>query len=94
MSQVQERNFVIKKLLYQSKNRGCKETDLLLGRFADNALLGMTESELEDYASILTQTDADIVDWVTGKSIVPKELQNSTMAKLLDFSHHTFMDLD
>lgn len=90
----QESNFVIKKLLYQSKNRGCKETDLLLGSFADNALLKMAQSELEEYALILTQTDADIVDWITGKSDVPKELQNSTMAKLLDFSHHTFLTLD
>lgn len=89
-----ENNFVIKKLLYQSKNRGCKETDLLLGSFADNALLKMAQSELEEYALILTQTDADIVDWITGKSDVPKELQNSTMAKLLDFSHHTFLTLD
>lgn len=73
----------IKKLAYRSKNRGCKETDLLLGRFADEHLAQMSFAELEQYAIILDQTDADIVSWIMGHTEVPNHLRNSVMNKLL-----------
>ena len=73
----------IKKLLYRSKNRGCKETDLLLGRFAENHLAQMCWAELDQYATILDQTDADIVSWIMGHTEVPNHLRSSMMNKLL-----------
>jgi antitoxin CptB len=78
--------YLKKKLLYQSKNRGCKETDLILGQFADCFLSQMTSTELESYTVILQQTDADIVDWITRNTEVPQELQSSVMQKLLNFN--------
>jgi succinate dehydrogenase flavin-adding protein (antitoxin of CptAB toxin-antitoxin module) len=80
-----EKNILIKKLLYKSKNRGCKETDLILGKFADRHLEAMTKEEQKDFAKILAQNDADIYDWVTKKSFPPLDLQSEVMDKLLDF---------
>jgi succinate dehydrogenase flavin-adding protein (antitoxin of CptAB toxin-antitoxin module) len=79
---------MIKKLLYQSKNRGCKETDLLLGKFAEHYLHKMNDDELRIFAMILDQTDLDIVSWVMGTSAVPEFLRSSVMQKLLDFDLH------
>ncbi|MES2215183.1 MAG: succinate dehydrogenase assembly factor 2 [Pseudomonadota bacterium] len=77
--------YFVKKLLYQSKHRGCKETDLLLGKFADQFLHNMENKELEDYATILMQTDADIVDWIMDRADVPKGLESEVMKKLVKF---------
>lgn len=57
-----------KKLVYQSNNRGCKETDLILSNFSKAALAGMNHTELQEYQYFLSQPDADIWDWVNEKS--------------------------
>jgi len=86
---LQSSDHLTKKLLYQSNHRGCKETDVLLGNFANNFLYQMTNSELEDYAMILEQTDSDIVDWIMGKAEVPNNMHSAVMTKLLEFSQGT-----
>ena len=52
-----------KKNLYQSQNRGCKETDLILRKFAEKYLDTMDEIELKQFQHILDASDADIYDW-------------------------------
>ena len=83
-----ERDYLTKKLIYQSKNRGCKETDILLGKFADQFLHEMSIEDLHNYETILQQNDADIVDWITHKAPVPDIVNNDAMKKLLSY-HNT-----
>ncbi len=77
-----------KKLLYRSKNRGSKETDLIFGRFAELYLEDMDESELLDYNILLNQTDSDIVSWVMGRQKVPSGMPQNLMNKLLSMKLH------
>ena len=56
----------IKRLRYRSWHRGCKETDLLLGRFADEKLALLTPPQLAVYERLLEESDADIWDWLNG----------------------------
>jgi antitoxin CptB len=58
---------LIKRLRYRSWHRGCKETDLILGRFADSVLDNLSPASLEIYEKLLNENDADIWDWVRGK---------------------------
>lgn len=77
---------LVKKLLYQSKNRGCRETDIILGQFAEQYLSSMSEIELKEYERILQLQDVDIYDWVTKKKSLPAtELASPVMRKLLNF---------
>jgi succinate dehydrogenase flavin-adding protein (antitoxin of CptAB toxin-antitoxin module) len=85
MNQTQK-NIFIKKLLYQSKNRGCKETDLILGKFANRFLLDADKESLRDFAMILEQDDTDIYDWVTQKILPPPHLDSKVMQSLLKFN--------
>lgn len=66
-----EQELLLKKLIYQSNNRGCKETDVILGNFSKNALGKMSEPELNDYQYFLSQLDADIWNWVNDISQAP-----------------------
>jgi antitoxin CptB len=79
------KDIFLKQLLYRSNNRGCKETDILLGNFAKKYLNNMTDQELQDFAIILEQDDVEILDWITGKDNPPEKLNNSVMYKLLSF---------
>ncbi len=81
----QKREQIIKKLLYQSCNRGCKETDLIIGRFAKENLAKMTNEELDSFSELLQFSDADIYDWYTKKKSLPKDRSNSVIVKLLNF---------
>ncbi|MDF2965738.1 MAG: succinate dehydrogenase assembly factor 2 [Rickettsiaceae bacterium] len=56
----------IKRLIYRSKNRGCKENDLLLGNFAEAYLHELVEGEIELYQDFIEESDNDILSWLTG----------------------------
>jgi antitoxin CptB len=58
----------LKRLHYRSVHRGCKETDLVLGRFAQAALSGLEPPMIAVYERLLDENDVDIWDWLTGKS--------------------------
>ena len=74
-----------KKLLYQSCNRGCKETDLIIGQYAKFNLDKMSVNDLIEFEKILQFNDADIYDWYTKKKPVPKEFTSELMLNILKF---------
>lgn len=81
----QNRRLFIKKLIYKSCYRGCKETDLIIGRFAKDNLEKMSDVELQEFSSILDMLDTDIYDWFTGKKNVPSKYQSETLSKLINY---------
>ncbi len=64
-----DREVLIKKLIYQSNHRGCKETDFILGDFANENCEKMTSDELEIYAELLLEHDWDIYNLITSGRI-------------------------
>jgi antitoxin CptB len=65
----------LKRLIYRSWHRGCKETDLILGRFANNGLPNLPPAMLDLYEALLEENDADIWNWLTGKAHTPEEYE-------------------
>lgn len=63
----------IKRLRYRSSHRGCKETDLILGRFAEESLANLSAEELALYEQLLDEDDAHIWDWLVGNSPAPEK---------------------
>ena len=59
---------IMKRLHYRSWHRGCKETDLVLGAFADRHLPTLSPELLALYEALLEEDDADIWAWLTGKN--------------------------
>lgn len=62
-----------KKLRYRSKFRGCKETDILLGNFAESGLALLNDSELATYAQFIEEEDGYIYKWLAGQEPAPAE---------------------
>lgn len=62
----------IKRLRYRSWHRGCKETDLILGRFSESGLAVLAPAQLDTYEKLLDEDDADIWNWIIGKGDVPE----------------------
>jgi antitoxin CptB len=76
-----------KRLLFRSWHRGTRESDLILGRFADEYLGEFDEAQLDRYEVLLDCTDADIFDWVSGRSAPPPEHDHDVTRLLLSFSN-------
>ena len=76
-----------RRLLFQSKHRGVKELDLILGAFAEAYLAGFRMAELQQFAVLLGEPDPDIYDWLVGRVPLPARLQNPVTGRLLDFTN-------
>jgi antitoxin CptB len=72
-----------RRLLFQSRHRGVKELDLILGGFAAAHLAGFRMGELQQFAVLLGEQDPDIYDWLVGRVPLPDRLQNPVIELLL-----------
>src|SRR3954452_770821 len=76
-----------KRLLVRSWHRGTRESDLILGRFGDIYLAGFDEAQLDRYEALLDSPDADIFDWVSGRTAPPPEHDHDVTRLLLAYSN-------
>lgn len=60
-----------RKLLFRSWHRGMRETDLILGAFADAEIGGLTEAEIDQYEALLEHADTELLPWLTGERTPP-----------------------
>lgn len=75
-----------KRLLHRSRYTGIKETDILLGAFAERHLPGFDAGQLDRYEALLeTGSDPVIYAWAIGAMPVPPEHDNDVMALLKAF---------
>ena len=76
-----------KRLLFRSWHRGIRETDLLLGSFAEQHLTGLSEAQLDRYEGLLEENDATLFDWIAGRAAPPPERDSDVLRLLIDFRY-------
>jgi antitoxin CptB len=74
-----------RRLLFRSWHRGIREVDLVLGRFADATLAGMSDAELDDYEAVLEVPTPDLVGWVMGEAPLPQDRTTPLLQRMIDF---------
>ena len=74
-----------KRLLYRSRYRGCLESDLLFGGFADQYLMTLDRRQLDRYDALLDESDHDLLAWMLGRSPVPPEHDHDVFHLLRDY---------
>ena len=74
-----------RKILFRAWHRGTREMDLLLGRFADAGLAGMSEAELDQFERLIDVSDQDLFGWVMGEADAPAEYDMPVFRKLKAF---------
>lgn len=72
-----------KRLIFRSWHRGTREMDLIMGSFADQFIPQMQEDDLALYDEILTYSDPDLYNWITGKEDAPANHINNVLEKLI-----------
>ncbi len=74
-----------RKALYRAWHRGMRETDLLLGSFADTEISNLDNSELATFEQLLDQPDAEILGWLTGSCDIPAEFNTPLLQRIRNF---------
>jgi antitoxin CptB len=77
-----------RRALFRSWHRGMRETDLLMGRFADAEIAHLSEAELTDYEALLEAQDRDILGWLTGELEIPSSFDTPVLGRLRQFHTH------
>ena len=74
-----------KRLLYRAMHRGFKEADILLGRFAAEALPEMAGAELDEFEELLALSDHDLYAWIVKGAPPPANLKGPVFERLCEF---------
>lgn len=78
-----------RRLIYRSLYTGMKETDVLLGPFAQRHVPGFSSDQLDRYERLLGEPDPDILDWVSGRQTVPVIHDTDVFRLLKNFKNGT-----
>ncbi len=74
---------------FRAWHRGMREMDLILGRFADAEISGLSLAELEDFDVLMEEQDRDIFAWLTGETTLPAAFDTPFFRKLAVFTGAT-----
>jgi antitoxin CptB len=74
-----------RKLLFRAWRRGVRETDLIVGRFADAHIDKFDEIDLDDFERLIEAPNAELYAWVIGAENVPANYDTAVLAKLRAF---------
>ncbi len=62
----------LRRLRMRSMRRGIREMDIVLDRFAREALADLSAEDLDIYERLLSENDHDIYGWIAGRSAAPQ----------------------
>ncbi len=74
-----------RRLKFRCWHRGMKETDLLLGRFADAHVDGMDADGVTAFEALLETPDQIIFAWILGSEPVPDDARTPLIDRLIAF---------
>ena len=74
-----------KRLYYRSAYTGTKETDVLLGAFAQRHLGELDEQQLDDYEKLLEIDDPRLYKWITAQETPPAEYDTPVLRLIQAF---------
>lgn len=74
-----------RRLKFRSWHRGTRESDLLIGSFADAYIDDFSVAQLDLFEKILEEEDPDIYDWMNGRAPLPERVDHEVMRLMCQF---------
>ncbi|HML14967.1 MAG TPA: succinate dehydrogenase assembly factor 2 [Xanthobacteraceae bacterium] len=74
-----------RKLLFRAWRRGVRETDLIVGRFADAYIDTFDDAALNDFERLIEAPNAELYAWVVGAERAPAEFDTAVLRQLISF---------
>jgi antitoxin CptB len=77
-----------RRLLFRGWHNGTQEADLLLGSFAEAFLASFDSNQLDRFEGLLACAEADLLDWITGRSTPPAAYDHDVMGLLRSYQSY------
>lgn len=77
-----------RKLLFRAWRRGVRETDLIVGRFADAYIEKFDDGALDEFERLIEVPNASLYAWVVGSEAVPPDYDTAVLRDMIAF-HET-----
>lgn len=74
-----------KRVLFRAHRRGTKESDMVIGGFAESAVGDMDQGQLDRFEALLEQNDPDVLGWVIGIAPPPEKYDTDILKMLINF---------
>ena len=74
-----------RRLLFRAWRRGVRETDLIVGRFADAYIEKLDEPALDDFERLIEVPNGELYAWVVGDTAVPADHDTAVLRDLIAF---------
>jgi len=74
-----------RRLLFRAWRRGVRETDLIVGRFADAYIDRFDDAALDAFERLIEVPNADLYAWVVGERPVPSDYDTAVLRQLIAF---------
>ena len=74
-----------KRLLFRAWRRGVRETDLIVGRFADAYIDKFDTGALDDFERLIEVPNAELYSWVSGEAQAPADHDTAVLRDLKTF---------
>jgi len=74
-----------KRLLFRCWHRGTREMDLILGRFADAEIVGLSDFELSQLEALIDVSDPDLYAALTGDRTLAPEYASAVFDRIKAF---------
>lgn len=75
-----------RRLLFRAWHRGTREMDLVMGRFLDTVIAGLTAAELGEIERWIDVPDPQLYAWVTGEEELPADYDTPLFRRWRQFS--------
>jgi antitoxin CptB len=74
-----------RKLLFRAWRRGVRETDLIVGRFADAYIEKFDDGALDEFERLIEVPNASLYAWVVGSEAVPPDYDTAVLRDMIAF---------
>ncbi|MDX7953753.1 succinate dehydrogenase assembly factor 2 [Lichenihabitans sp. Uapishka_5] len=74
-----------RRLVFRAWHRGTREMDLVMGRFTEAEVAGLSDIEVGDLELLMEANDRDVFDWVSGMTPVPANYDTPVFRRLCAF---------
>jgi len=75
-----------RRILYRCWHRGIREMDLVFGSFAEAEIGRLSETELDQFETIMGEDDHDLHAWITGAKPLPEHLKTPLFARVAAYT--------
>ena len=71
-----------KRALFRAWHRGTREMDIIMGRFAEREMRGLSDEELVLFEHLLELPEPDLFGWLMGQAAPPPDIDETFLQRL------------